>query len=211
MKVDHIVSQFDESYNVLKKCQIDLHVRYCDFTTNTVTTWYYNLQFLGKAASKDVLEKFKQCMSGIDQDKFLQDGPNVNTSFLSMLSKEWREEELSDLVSIGSCGLHTVNNSFKQGKNSTEWKLKKLLTSVYTIFHECPSQRSDYQTLTAATDSDYPLNFCGHCWVWNKNFVKTAREVWFKIVDSLGALMDLPNWFLQKVLSAWVCKSDIMH
>ena len=95
---------------------MDLRVRYWDSSTNNVTTQYYNSQFLGEAACKDLLEKFKQCMCRIDQDKLLQlsmDGSNVNTSFLSMLSKERREEEFSDLVSIITCGLHTVHNLFK--------------------------------------------------------------------------------------------------
>ena len=88
MEVDNVVSQFDELYNdVLKKDQMDLHVRYLD----SITTRDYISQFLGKAASKNVLEKFKQCMSGIDRDKLLQvsmNGSDVNTSFLWMLPKQ---------------------------------------------------------------------------------------------------------------------------
>lgn len=88
---------------------MDLRVRYWDSRTTTVATRYYNLKLLGKAPFKDVLEKFKQCE--IDQDKLLQlsmDGPNVNTSILSMLSKEQGEEELSDLMSIEACGLSNM-------------------------------------------------------------------------------------------------------
>ena len=57
---------------------MDLHVRYWDSVTNTVIARYYSSEFLGKAASKDVLEKFKKCMTGINEDKLLQvsmDGP----------------------------------------------------------------------------------------------------------------------------------------
>jgi len=56
-------------------------------------------------------------------------------------------------------------------------KLKKLLCSVYKIFHENPSRRSDYEALTAAIDSYYPHKFCGHRWVENENFAKRAREI----------------------------------
>ena len=59
-ELDHVVCQFDESHNdVMKKGQMDFHVRYWDSVTNTVITRYYSSEFLGKAASKDVLEKFK--------------------------------------------------------------------------------------------------------------------------------------------------------
>ena len=48
--------------------------------------------------------------------------------FLSVhVYRERKEEELSHLVSIGTCGLHTLHNSFKHGENATEWKLKKFL------------------------------------------------------------------------------------
>ena len=50
-----------------------------------------DIGILVKATFKDFLEKFKQHMSGIDQDELLQvtmDGPIVNNSFLPTLSKE---------------------------------------------------------------------------------------------------------------------------
>ena len=69
---------------------MDLYLRYRGSTTNTVTTGFYNSQFLGKATSEDTLKKFKQCVSKIDQDKFLQvtmDGPN-NEHFFSFDDKK---------------------------------------------------------------------------------------------------------------------------
>ena len=72
--------------------------------------------------SKDVLEKFKQCMTGLEQEKLLQvsmGGPKASNAFLWMLNKERKEEERSDLVSIGTCGLHTLHNSFKHDESAT--------------------------------------------------------------------------------------------
>ena len=163
----------------LKKGQMDLRVRYWDSATNNVTTQYYNSQFLGEAACKDLLEKFKQCMGRIDQDMLLQvsmDGSNVNTSFLSMLSKERREEEFSDLVSIITCGLHTVHNLFKHRiQLNGNWKL---LSSVYKTFQESPSRRSDYETLTAAETLTLIMLWksCGHRWLGNESNAKKARK-----------------------------------
>ena len=114
---------------------------------------YYNSQFMGKAAAKDVLKTFKECVNGMDEDKLLQvsmDGPNVNTSFLTSLNEERMDRELSHLVSLGSCGLHTIHNSFKHGENATGWNLKKLLSSMFKIFHESPSRHADYEVLAEA-------------------------------------------------------------
>ena len=140
---------------------------------------------MGKAAAKDVLKTFKECVNGMDEDKLLQvsmDGPNVNTSFLTSLNKERMDRELSHLVSLGSCGLHTIHNSFKHGENATGWNLKKLLSSMFKIFHEGLSRCTDYEMLAEAQNSDYPLQFCGHRWVENENVAKRARNVWPKVV-----------------------------
>ena len=95
---------------------------------------------MGKAAAKDVLKTFKEFVIGVDEGKLLQvsmDGPNVNT-FLTSLNEERMDRELSCLVSLGSCGLHTIHNPFEHGENATGWSLKKLLPSMFKIFHESP-------------------------------------------------------------------------
>ena len=138
---------------------------------------------MGKAAAKDVLKTFKECVNGMDEDKLLQvsmDGPNVNTSFLTSLNEERMDRELSHLVSLGSCGLHTRHNSFKHGENATGRNLKKLLSSMFKIFHESTSSRADYEMLREAENLDYPLQFFGHRWVENENVAKRARNVWSK-------------------------------
>ena len=60
------------------------------------------------------------------------------------------DRELSHLVSRGSSGLHTIHNSFKHGENATGWNLKKLLSSMFKIFHESPSRRAGYEMLVEA-------------------------------------------------------------
>ena len=59
-EVEHFVFLLDESHNqVIKKDQMDLHVRFWDSTTNSVKTRYFNSHFLGKAAAADILKSFK--------------------------------------------------------------------------------------------------------------------------------------------------------
>ena len=123
----------------------------------------------GKAVANDVLKIFKDCVNGMDEDKLLQvsvDGPNLNTSFLTCFSEERMDRELIHLASFGSCGLHTIQKSFKHGESATGWNLKKLLSSMFKIFHESPSRRADYEMFAEAQNLDYhPFQFCGHRWV----------------------------------------------
>ena len=71
-ELDHVVRQFDESYNqVVNRRQMDLHVRYWDTSMNMVRIRHYNSEFLGKAAATDVLEKIRKCMSGLDENTML--------------------------------------------------------------------------------------------------------------------------------------------
>ena len=141
-KVEHFVCLFDESHNhVTKKGQMELHVQFWDSTTNSVKTRYFKSQFLGKAAAADILKSFKSCMNGLDKEKLRQvsmDSPNVNTKFFLNLNEVRQDQELSQLVSIETCGMHTVHNTFKNGKNASGWKLKILLSSMFEIFHESP-------------------------------------------------------------------------
>ena len=92
------------------------------------------------------------------------------------------DQELNHLISLGSCGLHTIHNSFKQGENANGWNLKKVLSSMFKIFHESSSRCADYEMLGEAQNSDYPLEVCGHRWVENENVAKRARNVWPKVV-----------------------------
>ena len=73
---------------------------------------------MGKSAAVAVLEHFNSCVKSIKKKiKFLQvfsDGPNVNLSFIKILDEHRRDAEVNPMIDIGTCGSHTVRNSFKQ-------------------------------------------------------------------------------------------------
>ena len=143
------IAIFDESYNkISKRGQMDLHVRFWDIENNCVATRYFNSKFLGKAAAQDIYEKFNECISELDENKLLQvssDGPNINLAFLDLLNEHISDNELSLLINIGTWGLHTIHNSMKHGENSSGWKLKKLLQSMYKLFEEAPKRCKKYE------------------------------------------------------------------
>ena len=112
-----------------------------------------------------MLEHFNSCVESIEKNKILQvfsDGPNVTLSFLKTPDEHRRDDELNLLIDIGTCGLHTIHNSFKHGENESNWNIKKLLNSRFKLFDESPSHGADYEKITSASKSDFPLHFCSH-------------------------------------------------
>ena len=83
-----------------------------------------------------MFESFSACLSGTSKSRLLQvssDGPNVNQSFLDLLQKDRNEKGLSQLVHVGTCGLHILHNSMKHGEKVSGWNVKKLLSSLHRI------------------------------------------------------------------------------
>ena len=160
---------------------MDLHIRFWNEESNTVCIRCYTSEFMGKTAAPDILKTFKSCMTGLNDEKMLQvsmDGPNANKAFLSMLKEERQTNDSSTLIDIGTCGLHTINGSLQMSAKATDWNLKKLLSSMYQIFHESPSRASDYERMAEATISDFPYVFCASRWAVNQSVARKAREVW---------------------------------
>ena len=86
------------------------------------------------------------------------DGPNVNLKFIKEFAANFKEDNLHSLVDIGSSCLHVVHDAFKTGAEKLEWDMKKFLKAAYTILHDSPARREDYESVTGS--SKYPLNFC---------------------------------------------------
>ena len=64
---------------------------------------------------------------------------------------------------------------------------------MYKVFYESPSRRTDYEQLTSAVSSDYPLQFCSHRWAENERVAKRAREVFAKIKETIDFWKQLPK------------------
>ena len=107
----------------------------------------------------------------------------MNLLSLKIHAEKRKDEELSQLIDLGTCGLHTAHNAFKHGEKASDWQLKKLMSSISKIFHEAPGRCADYKTVTDATENDYPMQFITHRWVENDVIAKKARVIWLKIVE----------------------------
>ena len=73
------------------------------------------------------------------------DGPNVNLKFINELKIYMKENSYNhQILDIGSCGLHVVHNSFKNGVKAMDWSIVDFLRSIYNIFIHSSARRSDY-------------------------------------------------------------------
>ena len=59
------------------------------------------------------------------------DAPSVNLKFYEDVSKDRNEKGRLQLMSIGTCGLHTTHGAFKTG----DWNLKSNMKASFTILH----------------------------------------------------------------------------
>ena len=107
---------------------MDLLARYFDETEERVKIRYLDSQFLGCGTLNDLKKNFNESLKVLDANKLIQsgmDGLNVNIKLLKMIQAEWSENKQHQLIDIGSCGLHTIHNTFKTGAESTGWGMKK--------------------------------------------------------------------------------------
>ena len=72
------------------------------------------------------------------------DGPNVNLKFFKEFAADFKEDNFCSLVGIGS--LHIGHSAFKTGPEKLEWGLKKFFKAAYTILHDSPGRREDYES-----------------------------------------------------------------
>ncbi|XP_072564979.1 uncharacterized protein [Paramormyrops kingsleyae] len=188
------VLMFDESLNETSKSkQLDLHVRF--WGQDRVQSRYLGSQFMGHGTAQDLLHHFKECALQLDLKNLLSvsmDGPNVNWRFLDLLQQEHHEQfGGTQLIVVGSCGLHTLHNACKRGFSI--WHMEKVLRALHILFHNAPARREDFTALTKCTK--FPLPFCGHRWLENLPVVERALEVWPSVTMYMDAVRrkKIPN------------------
>ena len=139
------------------------------------------------------------------------DGPNVNLKFLDLLNEKRRDDCLNELISIDTCGLHTVTRVFQNAENSTDWCIKKVLSAMHKIFHKSLSRRAVYEKVSSATKEAYPFLFCRTCWIESQLVAKKAQIIWPKSV----AVVDFWSFrmvpFLKIHVIRYMCSKFILN
>lgn len=142
------------------------------------------LMFVGHATAEDMVHHFNTGVinSGLSIKNMAQismDGPNVNWKFYDKMKMNLSEEFHTIPINIGSCGIHTVHNSFKAGVVATEWGTSSLLLSLYYHFKDSPARREDYVKVTKS--SQLPLKFVSHRCLENVVVSERALDIWRNI------------------------------
>ncbi|XP_050974815.1 uncharacterized protein LOC127170690 isoform X1 [Labeo rohita] len=176
-----------------KMKQLDLHVRFWE--SGQVQSRYLGSQFMGHATAEDLMKHVKECVDPLDLRNLVSismDGPNVNFKCFELFQQELAGRYGgSQLVAVGSCGLHTLHNAVKSGFSI--WQVEKLLRAMHTLFHNVPARREDYTAVTKSII--FPLSFCGHRWLENQPVIERALEVWPSLTKYIDAVRrkQLPN------------------
>lgn len=173
------VLSFDESFNQeLQQEQMDFVVRY--FHQGKVESRYLTSAFLGHTRAEDLKRKFEEATKDLDMRKLAQvsmDGPNVNWKLLDALAEDRKsQDQYPDFLNVGSCSLHVVHGAFRSGMMKTKWGIDSVLKAIYSLFSESPAKREDFTVITG-TDT-FPLPFCGHRWLEDRQVAERALEIW---------------------------------
>ena len=170
---------FDESLNHKTKTkQMDIHIRYWDTATSTVCTRFLDSKFLGHATADIMKENFVEsvkCLQLTNLYQISMDGPNVNWKFHSELAEEMRDDYNCEFLNIGSCGLHVLHGSFKDGLEASGWEIDSYLTSSNKLFKDAPARSEDFKNVSGS--QKLPAKFCKHRWLENVSVANQAIEM----------------------------------
>ncbi|KAJ8273428.1 hypothetical protein GJAV_G00101510 [Gymnothorax javanicus] len=157
--------------------QMDLHVRLWDGAE--VKTKYIGSKFLGHSTAVDIVEKTSKVLSETGVHNLIQlsmDGPHVNWKAFGLTQKEVQKQVDKSLLNIGSCGLHIMHNTFRDGCKATGWDIEHKLSSLCWLFRDGPARHEDF--VTAAGCSTGMLKFCKHCRLENVSVSDPVLKIW---------------------------------
>ena len=118
------------------------------FAQGMVKTRYLTSAFLGHTRAEDLKLKFKEAVSDLNVKKLAQ-------------------------VSMDG---PLVHGAFHSGMLKTSWGIDSVLKALHNLFSESPAKREDFIKLTRT--ETFPLPFCGHRWLENKQVAERALEIW---------------------------------
>jgi hypothetical protein len=195
-KCSSFVLCFDEAMNKISQSgQMDVVIRFWDDNRNEVASRYFGSAFLGHATAECLLAGFKTAMQDLSLAGLMQvsmDGPSVNWKFIDLLSNALREDMImTELVELGSCGLHVIHGAFQTGHRASGWDVNSGLRSMYGLFKDSPARRADYIAITH--NKTFPKKFCQVRWVENVDVAERALQVLCHVKKYVQEAKKLPS------------------
>ena len=179
--------KFDETTTSQTKKQYDAYVTYFSKTMQQVLTTYAGSVFVGHCTDAHLLEHFRGFMRELKLDtNYLlsigMDGPYVNLSFERKLREELQVSKGNNFLSIGSCVLHTVNNSFGEGMKIIKLiiDIEQFLCDVHFFFKLSAARREDYREIEAVTNvaGEFAVKYSSTRWLYiGKAIVRVVEQI----------------------------------
>lgn len=170
---------FDESLNHTTELkQMDIHARFWNNEDNIIITRYVDSLFLGHSTASDIVSAIQEATKNLSFSKVINlsmDGPAVNWKVFTILQNEVEKKFNTKFVNVGSCGLHSLHNAFKNASNSISWDIDGFLLSLYWLFKDAPARREDF--LAISQSKKMPKHFCMHRWLENAPAAERALEI----------------------------------
>ncbi|KAJ8672130.1 hypothetical protein QAD02_003389 [Eretmocerus hayati] len=118
-----IVPQFDETSNSKKKKEFQVRVSYWSKSQNKIVNRHLVTYFISKGDASTIFEYLLKSLSenSIPVQAVLtigSDGPNVNKAVINKFNSHLRSLGCKQMIDIGTCLLHVVNNTFVKGVES---------------------------------------------------------------------------------------------
>ena len=155
------VLSFDESLNIIiQKEQMDIQVRFWDIEKKKVCTRYHGSNFVQRPNSKNLCDVLTSSLKDLSAECLIQlsmDGPSTNWCVLQLLNDDREEKGYSQIINIGSCGLHVMHGAFKAVMEAAGWNVGKVLKSMWQLFHDSPARRETYARICES--EIFPLQY----------------------------------------------------
>ena len=110
------------------------------------------------------------------------DRPSVNVKLHQVVRDDRKDKGFSHLLDIGTCGLDILQESFKTGIEKSEWEMKSLMKASFSILHDSPARRNDYESV--AKSSKFHLLFCAVRRMEDVTVADRLIEVWLTLSKS---------------------------
>ena len=185
---------FDESLNEgMQEQQMDVQIRYWDENSLRAVTRYWASAFQMHGDAETLSTNLSKSLEDVPRSKMHQlgmDGPNTNWKILSILQTERKNDEISPLEDIGSCGLHVISGALHTGVVKNEWPIDKVLRGMFKLLNKSPARRAEY--LRTSGNSLYPEKFCPTRWVENESVAQRGIEIWDGFVKYIKEIVAQP-------------------
>ncbi|KAJ8665433.1 hypothetical protein QAD02_007095 [Eretmocerus hayati] len=132
---------------------MDMFVRAWNDMKNQAVTKYLGSAFLQHCTALDLLREFQNITQNLNYQDVVEigmDGPNVNFKLLAEFKKTFNDSEdgTCKIFDVGSCGIHTMHNSFKTRFEASGWGVADFLQAKYFLFVRSAPRQQDFELIT---------------------------------------------------------------